>query len=229
MASISTVFAPEKRLEDPLEYLPRSKVIQYQKGKTIYGVGRPPVGLYLVMAGTGIVSRPRDRHPVMVDIYRRDDLLGESTLLELPQSGEQTTALEDTDLMVWSVSEIKELIMKRPGLALALLQVFVQRTEALTERIESLSQDTIPRRLARSLVRFSERLGTPQKDGSLRMAPLTHEMLAQYVGTSREMITHYMNHFRKRGYLRYSRKEILVCCNAWPEWSSLDHGSDCAS
>jgi CRP-like cAMP-binding protein len=182
----------------------------------------------LVMAGTVIVSRPRDRHQVIVDVYRRDDFLGESTLLELPQSWEQTTALEDTDLMVWSGSEIKELLVKRPGLALALLQIFVQRTGALTERIESLSQDTIPRRLARSLVRFSERLGTPQKDGSLRMAPLTHEMLAQYVGASCELISFYMNHFRKRGYLRYSRKEILVCCNAWQEWSSLDPATKAA-
>jgi CRP-like cAMP-binding protein len=182
MASISAAFAPSRKLEDPLEHLPCSKVIEYQKGEIIYGVDQAPVGIYLVMKGRVTVSRLRDSHPVMVDIYGRDEFFGESTLLTLPQSCEQTTAFEDTNLMVWSVSEIKDLIMNRPGLALALVQIFVQRIGELTQRIESHSQDTVPRRLARSLVRLSKRLGTPEEDGSHRMVPLTHEMLAQYVG-----------------------------------------------
>jgi CRP/FNR family transcriptional regulator, cyclic AMP receptor protein len=40
--------------------------------------------------------------------------------------------------------------------------------------------------------------------------PLTHEMLSQYVGTSREIITHHMTQFRRLGYLRYSRKEVVI-------------------
>ncbi len=31
------------------------------------------------------------------------------------------------------------------------------------------------------------------------MMPLTHELLSQYVGTSREIVTHYMNQFRRQG------------------------------
>ena len=42
------------------------------------------------------------------------------------------------------------------------------------------------------------------------MIPFTHELLSQYVGTSREIVTHYMNQFRRQGYLRYSRKGILL-------------------
>src|SRR6185437_2456214 len=102
------------------------------------------------------------------------------------------------------------IIMKRPRLAVALLQILVQRTVDFTHRIESFSLDNIARRLARSLIRFSERLGTAETDGSVRMAPFTHELLSQYVGTSREIVTHYMNQFRRQGYLRYSRKGIVL-------------------
>ena len=42
------------------------------------------------------------------------------------------------------------------------------------------------------------------------MLPLTHELLSQYVGTSREVVTQYMNQFRRQGYLRYSRKSIIL-------------------
>jgi CRP-like cAMP-binding protein len=68
------------------------------------------------------------------------------------------------------------------------------------------------------LIRFSERLGHRAEDGSVQMMPFTHELLSQYVGTSREIVTHYMNQFRRQGYLRYSRKGILLYRDALKEW-----------
>jgi CRP/FNR family transcriptional regulator len=120
--------------------------------------------------------------------------------------------------MTWSANEIEEIIMKRPRLAVALLQILVQRSIEFGQRIESFSVDNIARRLARSLIRFSERLGSPEEDGSIRMVPFTHELLSQYVGTSREIVTHYMNQFRRQGYIRYSRKGILLYRDAFKDW-----------
>ena len=50
------------------------------------------------------------------------------------------------------------------------------------------------------------------------MAAFTHELLSQYVGTSREIVTHYMNQFRKQGYLDYSRRGIVLDRDALGEW-----------
>jgi CRP-like cAMP-binding protein len=50
------------------------------------------------------------------------------------------------------------------------------------------------------------------------MAPFTHELLSQYVGTSREIVTHYMNQFRRQGYLKYSRKETILYRDAFRDW-----------
>jgi CRP-like cAMP-binding protein len=46
--------------------------------------------------------------------------------------------------------------------------------------------------------------------GQSRGLSLTHELLAQYVGTSLEIVTHYMTQFRRQGYLRYSRQGITI-------------------
>jgi CRP/FNR family transcriptional regulator len=153
-----------------------------------------------------------------LDIYQTDEFFGESALLNLPQRCEQATAMESTRLMTWTTAEIEDIVTKRPRLAVALLQILVERTMAFGHRIESFSLDNIARRLARSLIRFSERLGTPEQDGSVRLAPFTHELLSQYVGTSREIVTHYMNQFRRQGYLRYSRKGIVLYHDAFKEW-----------
>ena len=131
---------------------------------------------------------------------------------------EAAVAHQHTTLMAWKTSDIEELILKRPMLAVALLQAFGQRSIYLTQRLESLSTDRIDRRLARSLIRFAERLGKPQDDGGIQMDPLTHELLAQYVGTSRELITCHMTKFRKLGYLQYSRRSIVLYRDALNAW-----------
>ena len=215
----SSTFATPKPLEDPLAHLPCSTIVEYRKGQIIYSQDQPSTTLYLVIDGKVKVSRVADDgHQVVVDIYQSDEFFGESAFLNLPHRCEQATALENTKLMTWTTAEIEDIATKRPRLAVALLQILVQRTVDFTHRIESFSLDNIARRLARSLIRFSERLGVEEQDGSIRMAPFTHELLSQYVGTSREIVTHYMNQFRRQGYLRYSRKGIILYRDAFKEW-----------
>jgi CRP/FNR family transcriptional regulator len=185
----------------------------------IYNHDQPSTSIYLVMDGKVRISRvAADGHQVMIDIYQRDEFFGESALLNLPHRAEQATALETTKLMTWTASAIEEIAMRRPRLAIALLQILAQRTVSFTERIESFSTDNIQRRLARSLICFSERFGTREEDGSVRMVPFTHELLAQYVGTSREIVTHYMNRLRRDGYLQYSRQGIVLYREALRDW-----------
>jgi CRP-like cAMP-binding protein len=159
-----------------------------------------------------------DGRQVVVDIYRTDDFFGESAFLGLPNRIEQATALHDAKLMTWSAPEIEDIVARRPRLAVALLQILVQRTMEYSHRIESLSVDDIAHRLARTLIRFSERLGVVEEDGAVRMTPFTHELLSQYVGTSREIVTLYMNQFRRQGYLRYSRQGIVLYRDALKSW-----------
>jgi CRP/FNR family transcriptional regulator len=219
MATSSLALAPQKQLEDPLAHLPCSNIVEYRKGQLIYNQDQPSTNIFLVIDGKVKVSRlAADGHQVVVDIYQPDEFFGESAFLNLPHRAEQASALDDTRLMTWTAAEIEDIVMKRPRLAVALLQILTQRTIDFAHRIEGFSVDNISRRLARSLLRFSDRLGTMESDGSVRMAPFTHELLSQYVGTSREIVTHYMNQFRRQGYLRYSRKGITLHRDALRGW-----------
>src|SRR6202012_560717 len=147
-----------------------------------------------------------------------DEFFGESAFVGQAHHSEIAVAIEDTRVMSWTITEIEDIAARRPKLAIALLQLLVQRSMDFGSRIESFSVDNIARRLARALIRFSERLGHEAEDGSVQMIPFTHELLSQYVGTSREIVTHYMNQFRRQGYLRYSRKGILLHREAMKEW-----------
>ncbi len=213
MASSTTSFQLHTRLEDVLAHLPISSTAEYVKGQMIYGPDILSNRIYLVVSGkVGISQIAENGKEVLLEIVRPDELFGESAFLGVPPS-ERATAIEKAKVMTWPISDMEDLVMKRPRLAVALLQILAQRNTELSRRIESFSTDTIERRLARSLLRFSERLGTQEKDGSVRIMPFTHALLSHYVGTSREIVTHYMNRFRRQGYLSYSRRGILLHCD----------------
>jgi len=219
IAASPAVVAPQRALEDPLAHLPCSTILEYKKGQIIYNQDQPSTSIHLVIDGKVKVCRlADDGRQVVVDIYQPDEFFGESAFLGLAQRTEIAVALENTKVMTWTTNEIEEITMKRPKLAIALLQLLVQRSMDFGYRIESFSVDNIARRLARTLIRFSERLGSKNDDGSVQMIPFTHELLSQYVGTSREIVTHYMNQFRRQGYLRYSRKGIMLYRDALREW-----------
>ena len=173
------------------------------------------------------VSRTTDDgRQIVVAICLPDEFFGESAFLNLPKRNEQATALGDTKLMSWSAGEVEALILMRPRLGVALIQNVAERVLDFAHRIESFSADNIGRRLARSLMRMAERRGVLEEDGMVGMLPLTHELLSQYVGTSREIVTHYMSRLRKEGYVRYSRTGIHVHPEKLKEWLGREESRD---
>src|SRR5262245_36458929 len=210
-------------LEDPLDYLPCPAIVEYRKGQVIYNQDAPSTSIYSIVVGRVKVSRLADGgRQVLVNIYQTNEFFGESAFVHLPQRPEVATALDNSKLMTWTVSMVQKLVLRQPRLGVAFVQMLAQRTTEFTQRIESLSADSVAQRLARCLIRLSERMGMPQEDGSVKMVHFTQELLAEDVGSSREIVSQYMNQFRKQGYVQYSRKGIVLY-RALNEW--LCHGS----
>lgn len=198
-------------VREVLAHVPVRHATEYAKGHLIYGRNTLVKNIYLVVAGTvGITQIAEDGSEVLMEVVRPDELFGPLVFLNVPDRLERATAMETSRLMTWPLSDLEDLVMKQPRLAVALLQILAQRNAEFARRIESFAIDSIEQRLARSLLRFSERLGTPEEDGSVRIMPFTHETLARYVGTSREIVTQHMTRFRRQGYVSYSRKGIRL-------------------
>jgi len=67
-----------------------------------------------------------------------------------------------------------------------------------------------PERVMLALLQLAASVGTPMEDGATRIGSLTHHTIAEYVGTSREIVTFQMNRLRRIGLLRYSRRFIDI-------------------
>jgi CRP/FNR family transcriptional regulator, cyclic AMP receptor protein len=207
-----------REMEDALMYLPRKGVTDFRKGQIIFDEHQPSKGLHLVVQGRIKVTIPvDDGTQTVVDIYTTDDFFGESSLLGSARYSERALALDNVTLMSWTAGEIEEQVERQPRLGIALLQMLVKRGLDYEERLQSFALDKTPERVVRALLRFAERLGSRIEDGSMKIPPLTHQVISEYVGTSREIVTFQMNHLRQKGLLRYSRKGIQVRMDALEE------------
>ena len=217
---------PFREIEDALMYLPRKGVTDYRKGQLIYDENQPSKGLHLVVQGRVKVAIPLDNGTqTVVDIFTTDDFFGESSILGSARYAERAVALDNVTLMSWTSSEIEEQVERQPRLGIALLQMLVKRGLDYEERLQSFALDKTPERVVRSLLRFADRLGTRTEDGSLKIPPLTHQVISEYVGTSREIVTFQMNHLRQKGLVRYSRKGIQVYGEALREYLQASQAS----
>jgi len=209
----------QEPLEDILAHIPCSRVLEYKTGDVIYDETEPVASIYLVIAGVVKVSRlSGSGQETIIDIYHTDDFLGLAAFLDKPGRGERATALKSTQVMRWSIQEIRDTIVKQPRLGIALLQMVISRSLVFECRVKSYSLDTIPCRLARSLLYLSERFGNPARDGTVLMTPFTHLVLSQYVGTSRDMVSKCMSGFRRSGYVKYTRRGITLHRQALEQW-----------
>ena len=201
--------------EDPLALLTATVPVKYESGAILYSEFKRAGHLHLIIRGTVKVSRRVADRSIVVDVYGPEEFFGECALLNLERLPEEAVALESTEVMRWTKREIEQLVLDRPLLGVALMQTLARRTIDLGARLQDCLGEKSAGRLLRSLIRFSERSGAAMDALWVHLMPITHQQLAEYTGTSRETVAHYMKEFRRHGLLHYSHQGIVLTQRAF--------------
>jgi len=196
--------------EDSLTYLPRKPLQDFAKGQTIYASGHPVDRLYLVILGRVKITGAAEDGQTIARIVCSEGLFGEGCLIGNATTAEAVVALDNVTVMSWTRAEIEAQIDREPRLGVALTQYMVRHCLELKDRIESMAMYKTPERMMLAFMQLANTLGSPMADGSTRVASLTHHTLAEFVGTSREIVTFQMNRLRRQGLIRYSRQYIDI-------------------
>jgi len=208
---IASPNTPARESEDALKYLPRKASTSFRKRQIVFDEHHTPDAVCLILKGRVKVTFPlQDGSETVVDILSAGDFLGEHSLLPSTSCSGRAVALDNVSLMSWTTLEIEQQCERQPKLAIALIRLFARRGLDYQARLQSFALDKTPERLVRCLLRLADRLGTRSDDGCIAIPPLTHQVLADYVGTTREIVNLQMNQMRHNGAVRYSRKEIQI-------------------
>ena len=131
-------------------------------------------------------------------------LFGEMALLGQQMHNAFAEALDDCRIFVMSRADLERLILNQPAVGQRVLETTGKRLRDAEKRLEDMAFKSIPARLASLLLRMSAEQGSDEVVG------MTHQDLAETVGTYRETATQVLNDMKADGLIEIGRKRIKI-------------------
>jgi CRP/FNR family cyclic AMP-dependent transcriptional regulator len=183
----------------------------YPPGAALFREGERAGHVVVVLSGrTKICTTDRDGRESILNVRGAGDILGEFSVLDGEPHSATVLALEPVVGTVVQADELRSLLARHPGLALAVLELVVARLrDADRKRVEFGAYDTRGR-VARRLVELSHRFGEEGREGVRITLRLTQEELAGWTGSSREAVAKALADFRGRGWIETGRRTVIV-------------------
>jgi len=129
-------------------------------------------------------------------------VFGEMALAGQGMNGSFAEAAEDCTLCIMSRVDVQRVIHQYPAIALRLLEGMARRLDDAEERLADVAYKSVPARIAATLLRLS---GPDNKPVNL-----SHQDIADMVGTYRETATRILNEMRGDDLVELKRMRINV-------------------
>jgi CRP/FNR family transcriptional regulator, cyclic AMP receptor protein len=141
-------------------------------------------------------------------------LAGPSGLLLPPGPGEEIAALEEAELTALTATAERALLAE-PGGALAICRGLSEGVRQCRRSLAAFGYVAHSERLLQRLQQLARESGRVVPGGVLVGVPLTHELLAEMVGSSRETVTVALHRLEAEGFL--SRVGRCYCLAVAPD------------
>ena len=165
--------------------------------------------LFLLTSGlVRIYTLSPEGRALTLFLHAAPALFGELAVLGSPIHDAFGEAFSDVTVAAVSRDQVRALMQHNPEIGLALLDLLGRRLRAMGQKLAEIAFKTVPQRLAGVLVALAERT-SPQTD-SASVLRLTHQQLAEMVGTYRETVTKALGELREAGLLRIDNEAICL-------------------
>jgi CRP-like cAMP-binding protein len=129
-------------------------------------------------------------------------VFGEMSLAGQGMNGSFAEAAEDSTLCLMSRGDVQRVIERFPSVALRLLEGMARRLDDAETRLADVTYKSVPARIATALLRLS---GSANSEVNV-----SHQDIADIVGTYRETTTRILNEMRVDGLVDLRRMQIEI-------------------
>ncbi len=174
------------------------------KGRIVFQPDETGEGLFILKSGGVQVYRisPEGKRFV-VSTVEPGTFFGEMAFLGQSMYGSFAETTEASVLCVMSRYDIEQLLQRYPAVAVRMMQALSQRLSEAETQLEDLALKSLASRLATYILRHTG-------EDARQMLGLTHNDLAERVGTSRETATQALNELKADGLIAIGRKRIEI-------------------
>jgi CRP/FNR family transcriptional regulator, cyclic AMP receptor protein len=183
--------------------------VEYGVGRRIFDQGQPAESIFYVRKGKAklsVVSK-QDKEAIIATLSA-GDFLGEGCLAGQPMRMATATAITDCSLFRIEKSLMQRMLHEKHEISELFVAHLLSRNIRFEEDLVDQLFNSSEKRLARILLLLAH-FGKESKS-ELVLPEVSQDSLAQMVGTTRSRISHFMNKFRKLGFIDYGDNDGLT-------------------
>lgn len=184
-------------------------MVKLQAQDRLLATDREPGAIWLVKDGlVSLAYGDASGKGATVVLLGPGDLFGALEPAGDQALSESAVALKPAILCRMTRPQMEGLLNRYPDIAYRITKLSWRRIAHLQQRLAEIMTHTVSQRLATLLLQVAAEYGEDRSGGRSLGLTVTHDDLARLVGSSREMVTKVMGHFRDSGWVLSSRKSV---------------------
>jgi CRP/FNR family transcriptional regulator len=212
-ASGAAASPPTATLLEVIRSLNGSTTETVERGKTIFFPGDPAERVYLLRRGAVRLSRVYESgEEITVALLRENSLFGVLSLLTGQRSDRfyHAVAFTRVEMVAAPATSVRRAIEADASVGLLMLQGLSSRILQTETMIETLTHRDMSSRLVSFLLVLCRDFGVPGAEGITIDLRLSHQAIAEAIGSTRVTITRLLGDLRNAGLVQIDRKKITV-------------------
>jgi CRP/FNR family transcriptional regulator len=213
MVGVVPTPTPQPTIQEVMRSLVGSGTEAIERGKTIFFPGDPAERVYLLRRGAVRLSRVYESgEEITVALLRENSIFGVLSLLTGQKSDRfyHSVAFTRVELISAPAASVRRAIEQDARVALLLLQGLSSRILQTETMIETLTHRDMSSRLVSFLLVLCRDFGVPGAEGITIDLKLSHQAIAEAIGSTRVTITRLLGDLRTAGLVEIDRKRITV-------------------
>jgi len=181
-------------------------VSHYRGKQNIYKQGAPAYTLFYIQeGGVRLTTRTKNQPSAVTAILGAHDFFGELCLAGYPLRMSTAVALTTSSIRTIKKEEMLQLVRRKNKLSNSLVAYLLSSVKNYQDDIAHLLTSSAEQRLARALLRLAHMNG--KSTAVVEIPVLSHQVLAEMVGTTRSRVNVFMNRFRRRRFINYQGRD----------------------
>ncbi|MEN9229304.1 MAG: global nitrogen regulator NtcA [Thermostichus sp. DG02_5_bins_236] len=185
----------------------------FDRGKTIFFPGDPAERVYFLVKGAVKLSRVYEMgEEITVALLRENSIFGVLSFITGQRSDRfyHSVAFTPAELLSLPIEQVEKSLRENAELSMLLLKSLSSRILQTEMMIETLAHRDMGSRLVSFLLILCRDFGVPSPDGVTIDLRLSHQAIAEAIGSTRVTITRLLGELRKKKYISIHKKKITV-------------------
>jgi len=189
----------------------RIQLREVRRREVVYLPGDPGNSMFIVNGGRIKISKvTRDGKALTLNYCGPSEVFGETCLIEGGPREEMAEAMENSMITELERGDVEKLLQNHAHFGFQLTRILAGRRRELENKLETLVFRDVTSKLAELLLNLAEEYGVEDSRGTMVALKITHQELANLIGSTRETVSLTLSQFKRKKLICTEGRKVII-------------------